>query len=382
MAPFDRGPQRLLARLGISSSLQRSRRSREPLQDLAGREDARAGGGELDRERQVVQPTAELRDVVARLEPGAGAEELDRLRLRQRRHRILDLSPDTQQLPARHQEAEVRAGLEQRSELRSGLHHLLEVVQQQEQLALADVLGQAVLGPQRLGDGLGDEGRIAQSGEPDPEDAVPELRHQLGRRLDRQPRLPRTTRAGQRHQPRAILQQLDDVRHLPLPADERRRRPRQIRVRDRLQRRKALLAQLEDPHRLREVLHPVLAEIRQPSVDERARRLRNKHLAAVAGGGDPRRQVHVLADIALPADVRAPRMQAHAHADRTGGQRLLALAGGLDRLGPPTGTHRRTRPPACRPPPRRAARTPPATAAGARRAPPRTPPRPTRSAGA
>ena len=72
---------------------------------------------------------------------------------------ILDLPPDAQQLAARHQEAEVRAGLEQRRELRGGLHHLLEVVQQQEQLALADVLGQAVLGPQRLRDGLGDEGR-------------------------------------------------------------------------------------------------------------------------------------------------------------------------------------------------------------------------------
>ena len=77
----------------------------------------------------------------------------------------------------------------------------------------------------------------------------------------------------------------------------------------------------------------MLAEIRQPSVDERARRLRHEHLAAVAGGGDPRRQVHVLADIALPADVRAPGVQAHAHPDRTDGQRLLALAGGLDRLG-------------------------------------------------
>ena len=51
------------------------------------------------------------------------------------------------------------------------------------------------------------------------------------------------------------------------------------------------------------------------------------------GGGDPSRQVDVLADIALPADVRAPRMHAHAHGDRTCGQRLLALAGGVDRLG-------------------------------------------------
>jgi hypothetical protein len=43
------------------------------------------------------------------------------------------------------------------------------------------VLGQAVFGAQGLGDGLGDEGRVAQSSEADPENAVPELRHQLGR---------------------------------------------------------------------------------------------------------------------------------------------------------------------------------------------------------
>ena len=77
----------------------------------------------------------------------------------------------------------------------------------------------------------------------------------------------------------------------------------------------------------------MLAKIRQLSVDERARRLRHEHLAAVTGGGDPRRQMDVLADIALPTDVRAPGMHAHAHADRTGRQRPLGLAGGLDRLG-------------------------------------------------
>ncbi len=88
-------------------------------------------------------------DVVGGLEPGAGAEEIERLELRQRRHGILDFPPDAQQLAARHQETEVRAGLEQRRELRGGVHQLLEVVEQQEQLALADVLGQAALGPQR-----------------------------------------------------------------------------------------------------------------------------------------------------------------------------------------------------------------------------------------
>ena len=78
----------------------------------------------------------------------------------------------------------------------------------------------------------------------------------------------------------------------------------------------------------------MLAKIRQPSVDERARRLRNKHLAAVAGGRYPRRQMHVLADVALACRRGAARVQAHADADRPDGQRLLALAGGLDRLGP------------------------------------------------
>jgi hypothetical protein len=76
----------------------------------------------------------------------------------------------------------------------------------------------------------------------------------------------------------------------------------------------------------------MLAKVRQLPVDKRARRLRNKHLAAVTGGGDPRRQVYVLADITLDAEVRASRMQAHAYADGTRGQRLLAFAGGLDRL--------------------------------------------------
>ena len=62
VAPFDRGAQRPLPRLGISSCLQKIEALREPLQDLAGSKDARAGGSELDRERQVVEPTAELRD--------------------------------------------------------------------------------------------------------------------------------------------------------------------------------------------------------------------------------------------------------------------------------------------------------------------------------
>ena len=93
------------------------------------------------------------------------------------------------------------------------LDHLLEVVEQEEQLALGDVLGEAVLGAERLGDRLDDERRVAERGEPDPEDAVPCSRR-------RAPRLPRSRAAScpsarprERHEPRAVAMQRDDLLH-------------------------------------------------------------------------------------------------------------------------------------------------------------------------
>ena len=80
-------------------------------------------------------------------------------------------------------------------ELRRRLDHLLEVVEQEQQLALADVLGEAVLGAERLRDRLGHERRVAQRREADPEDAGLEGGHELGRRLEREPRLARAARA-------------------------------------------------------------------------------------------------------------------------------------------------------------------------------------------
>ena len=87
--------------------------------------------------------------------PRASAEELDRLRLGQRRHRVLDLAPDPEQLAAGDEQPEVRAAPRAARELGRGLDDLLEVVEQEQQLALADVLGEAVLGAERLRDRLG-----------------------------------------------------------------------------------------------------------------------------------------------------------------------------------------------------------------------------------
>ena len=130
VAPCNRRPQGLLTRLGVPAAHEQIEPLRKTLQDLGRGQHARPGRSQLDRERQVIQPAAQLGDVIAPLQLRALAEELDRLGLRQRRHRILNLAADAQQLPARHQNAEIRTRLEQRTELRRRLHHLLEVVQQ------------------------------------------------------------------------------------------------------------------------------------------------------------------------------------------------------------------------------------------------------------
>ena len=71
--PGDRRPERLLARVGVAAALEQVEAVPEPLEDLLGREDGGTRRGELERERQVVEPVAELRDGVARLEAGVDA---------------------------------------------------------------------------------------------------------------------------------------------------------------------------------------------------------------------------------------------------------------------------------------------------------------------
>jgi hypothetical protein len=187
------------------------------------------------------------------------------------------------------------------------------------------VLGEAVLGPERLRNRVGDERRIAEGSKADPEDACLELRHQLGRSFDRQPRLARAAGPGQGQEAGAVLEQRGDLRDLPVPADEGARRAGQVRVRDRLQGREALRAELEDRDRLREVLQPLLAEVGALPVDEPAGRRREQHLAAVPGGGDARAQVHVLAHVALLAKQRRAGVDPDAHANRTFGERGVDL---------------------------------------------------------
>ena len=62
MTPLDRRPQRLLAGICVAIALEQVEPLRKPLEQLLGREERRAGGGELDRERELVETDAELFD--------------------------------------------------------------------------------------------------------------------------------------------------------------------------------------------------------------------------------------------------------------------------------------------------------------------------------
>ena len=147
---------------------------------------------------------------------------------------------------------------------------MLEVVEQEQQLALADVLLEPILSPERLRDRLHNQSRISQGREPDPEDARLELRHELGGGLDRQARLPGATGAAEGQQMRLVAEERRDLLNLALAADEGARRPGQVRVRNRLQGREALAAELEERDRLRKVLQTVLAELDELPVGEGA----------------------------------------------------------------------------------------------------------------
>ena len=71
VAPGDRRPERLLPCLGVPAAFQQVEAIGEALQYLRGRERLRAGGSELDREREVVEASAELGDLVRGVRAGS-----------------------------------------------------------------------------------------------------------------------------------------------------------------------------------------------------------------------------------------------------------------------------------------------------------------------
>src|SRR6266536_4575131 len=146
---------------------------------------------------------------------------------------------------------------------------------------------------------FGHERVVAQRREPDPEDASLERGHELGGDLEREPRLPRTARTGEGDEAKAAPKQTEQLLALPLPADERGGGARQVRVRDRLQRRETLAPELEERDWLVEVLEPVLAQLGQVGVNERPRGRGQHDLPAVARSGDSGGPVELPPRVAL-----------------------------------------------------------------------------------
>ena len=113
MGPIDRRSEGLLAGVGISSALQQVEALGEPFEDLLRRERTRPGRGELEREREVVERSAEFMNGFVGLALRACREQRDRLRLGERQDRVLDLAPDAQQFAACDQQLEIGASLDE-----------------------------------------------------------------------------------------------------------------------------------------------------------------------------------------------------------------------------------------------------------------------------
>jgi hypothetical protein len=103
------------------------------------------------------------------------------------------------------------------------------------------------------------------------------------------------------------------------PPHEGTRRAGEVRVRDRLERRKLPVTQLEDGDGFEDVLEAVLPELdeRVVLVEERAGRPREDDLAAMGGSGDASCEVNVFADVPLFCEERCSRVQADPERYRT-----------------------------------------------------------------
>ena len=189
---------------------------------------------------------------------------------------------------------------------------------------------------ERLGDRRQYEAWVAQCSEEADEDAVRVVREPLlpcsAGELQREACLARPTRAGHRQQPR-LLQQLVGVLEFPLTAEKRGRRGGKVRVRDRPERRKLPVAELEQAHRLVEVLQPMRSQRgeRESVAEQARRRLGHHNLAAVTRRHHPGTAMHIDTDVPLPRQRRRTGMQTHPHPHRRRQQRRLRRFRGTHR---------------------------------------------------
>ena len=223
-------------------------------------------------------------------------------------------------------------------ELRRRVQQVLDVVEHEQQLLRGEHRGQllrlasptvrATVGSSSAGSRIGSSATKIH--------ALREVLDELGRSLQREPRLPGPSRAGERQQADVVAaQQLEDLRELLLPADQRRRLHGEVRrpVLERARRRELGVEpvdhELREPLRPGQILEPVLAEIShrdalgQLVLHELARRLREQHLPAVAGRADSSGARHVEADVAGRGQSGVAGVDADPHAELRPGEVAL-----------------------------------------------------------
>ena len=176
--PGDSRPQGALARGEVAGAAGQEREAlREPFEQRAWGEHLDASGRELDRERQVVEPAADLGHLAVRCELDthracALVEEGDGVRIAQRQDDVLTLAREMERLAARHEQRQLRAGGDELSELGAAPSRCSKLSSRSSSRFGADVLGKVSLCRHDLRDRRGDKRGFAQAGEPDPEDAV------------------------------------------------------------------------------------------------------------------------------------------------------------------------------------------------------------------
>ena len=366
VAPHDRAAQRPLAQRDVGrASAGKVEPALEALVDRRRREEPEPRRGELDGQRHAAQVRDDRRDVrsvgdgdgearLHRAAPGdeqpdglEGHQALGVVRAEGRRellalvgsepvevdgrgeagHRVLLLAGDAQRGAARREDPELPGAPQQLADVGGRATDLLEVVEDEQRLLRRELAAEDV--DRAAGGVVADPHGVRRS--PAPRAPGPRCRRSprtRPRRGTSSATLAATCSASRvlpvppgpvRVSSRVVGEQGARLLELPLAPDERRQLGRQV-VGTRVERpdrrevgRQAVDGELGDPLRP-QVLQPVRAERperearRQPSVDERRRRLGQQDLAAVAGRPDPRGAVDVVADVgAVGVQLAEPR---------------------------------------------------------------------------
>ena len=186
----------------------------EPRQQGLRGEQPDAVGRQLDRERQAVEPRADRVDDLAVVlpararGPGAGREQGDGVRRRERLHRVGVLAGHPQGGAARRQHGQARDGGEQPGDLAGVVEEALEAVEhEQRRLAVVEPLGELLGGrghhPEGGGRLGGEQARVLDAVEVDVHGAAPVAIGHAAGDLEREPRLPHPAGADERDQAHA-----------------------------------------------------------------------------------------------------------------------------------------------------------------------------------